>query len=212
MMEPITTFAGKAVALPVENIDTDQIIPARYLKATTKEGMAEGLFRDWRDSDPNFVLNQPKSQGAQILIAGNNFGSGSSREHAPWALQSYGFKAIVSTYFADIFRNNALKNGLLPIVVDEETYYQLVSMCEEDPETTLTVDLANQQLVLPEGQQVSFPIDGFSKHCLLNGVDQMGFIMQQDPDIAAYEDGHPPRVHTLGASSGGAGWAATPEG
>jgi 3-isopropylmalate/(R)-2-methylmalate dehydratase small subunit len=211
-MEPITTFTGKAAALPVENIDTDQIIPARYLKATSKEGMAEGLFRDWRDSDPNFVLNRPESQGAQILIAGNNFGSGSSREHAPWALQSYGFKAVVSTYFADIFRNNALKNGLLPIVVDEETYYQLVSMCEEDPETTLTVDLENQRLVLPEGQQVTFPIDGFSKHCLLNGVDQMGFIMQQDPDIVAYEGGHSPRVNTLGASSSGAAWAAWPEG
>jgi 3-isopropylmalate/(R)-2-methylmalate dehydratase small subunit len=211
-MEPITTFTGKAAALPVENIDTDQIIPARYLKATSKEGMAEGLFRDWRDNDPNFVLNRPESQGAQILIAGNNFGSGSSREHAPWALQSYGFKAIISTYFADIFRNNALKNGLLPIVVDEETYYQLVSMCEEDPETTLTIDLESQQLVLPEGQQVTFPIDGFSKHCLLNGVDQMGFIMQQDPEIVTYEGDHPPRVNTLGATSSGAAWAALPEG
>jgi 3-isopropylmalate/(R)-2-methylmalate dehydratase small subunit len=184
------------VALPVENIDTDQIIPARYLKATSKEGMGEGLFRDWRDNDPDFVLNRPEAQNAQVLISGRNFGSGSSREHAPWALQGFGFQAVISTYFADIFRNNALKNGLLPIVVDEETYYQLVSLCEEDPETTLTIDLEQQMVTLPEGQQVSFPIDGFSKHCLLNGVDQMGFLMQQDDDIAAYENAHPARVQT----------------
>jgi 3-isopropylmalate/(R)-2-methylmalate dehydratase small subunit len=195
-MEPITTFTAKAVALPVENIDTDQIIPARYLKATSKEGMGEGLFRDWRDNDPDFVLNRPEAQNAQVLISGRNFGSGSSREHAPWALQGFGFQAVISTYFADIFRNNALKNGLLPIVVDEETYYQLVSLCEEDPETTLTIDLEQQMVTLPEGQQVSFPIDGFSKHCLLNGVDQMGFLMQQDDDIAAYENAHPARVQT----------------
>ncbi len=196
-MEPIITFTAKAVALPVENIDTDQIIPARYLKATSKEGMAEGLFRDWRDHDPDFVLNQPEAAGAQILVAGNNFGCGSSREHAPWALQSYGFKAIVSTYFADIFRNNALKNGLLPITVDEETYHQLISMCEEDPETALTIDLEKQQLLLPEGQTVGFPIDGFSKHCLLNGVDQMGFLLQQEDDISAYETEHPQVVQTV---------------
>ncbi len=195
-MEPITTFTAKAVALPVENIDTDQIIPARYLKATSKEGMGEGLFRDWRDNDPDFVLNRPEAQHAQVLIAGRNFGSGSSREHAPWALQGFGFQAVISTYFADIFRNNALKNGLLPIVVDEETYYQLVSLCEEDPGTTLTIDLEQQMVTLPEGQQVSFPIDGFSKHCLLNGVDQMGFLMQQDDDIAAYENAHPAQVQT----------------
>ncbi len=196
-MEPITTFSAKVAALPVENIDTDQIIPARYLKATSKEGMAEGLFRDWRDADPNFVLNRPETQGAQILVAGNNFGCGSSREHAPWALQGYGFKAVISTYFADIFRNNALKNGLLPLTVDEETYYQLVSMCEEDPETTVTVDLASQTIVLPGGQQVSFPIDGFARHCLLHGIDQMGFLLQQDEDIAAFEAAHPSAIQTV---------------
>jgi 3-isopropylmalate/(R)-2-methylmalate dehydratase small subunit len=168
---------------------------------TDKNGLAEGLFYNWRynaDGSPNpdFVLNQPEAEGAQILIAGNNFGCGSSREHAPWALEGFGFKAVVSTYFADIFRNNALKNGLLPITVDEETYHQLVSMCEEDPDTALTVDLANQKLILPEGQTVDFPIDGFAKHCLLNGIDQMGFLMQQENDIASYESAHTPRIQT----------------
>lgn len=200
-MEPINTFNARAVALPVENIDTDQVIPARYLKVTDKEGLAEGLFYNWRynaDGSPNpdFVLNRPETAGAQILIAGNNFGCGSSREHAPWALQGYGFKAVISTYFADIFRNNALKNGLLPIVVDEETYHQLVSICEEDPTTTLTIDLASQTVRLPEGQQIDFPIDGFSKHCLLHGVDQLGFLQQQASDIDAYEATNAARVHT----------------
>lgn len=202
-MEPIKTFTGKAVALPVENIDTDQIIPARYLKVTDKAGLGEGLFADWRrgpDGQPNpdFVLNRPETQGAELFIAGHNFGCGSSREHAPWALLGYGFKAVISTYFADIFRNNALKNGLLPIVVDEETYYQLVSMCEEDPETRLTVDLETQTLLLPEGQRVTFPIDSFARHCLLNGVDQLGFLLQQADEIAAFEAQHPVRVQTTG--------------
>ncbi len=204
--DPITTLRGKAVALPVENIDTDQIIPARYLKVTDKAGLGEGLFYDWRYDDggnprPDFVLNTPAAAGARVLVAGNNFGCGSSREHAPWALQGFGFQAVVSTYFADIFRNNALKNGLLPIVVDTETYHQLVSMIEEDPDTTLEVDLAAQQLILPEGQTVSFPIDGFSKYCLLNGVDQMGFLLQQDGDIVAYEHEHAQRVNTLPAAA-----------
>ncbi len=201
-MEPITTFTAKAAALPVENIDTDQIIPARYLKVTDKVGLGEGLFADWRrlpDGSPNpdFALNRPETASAQVLVAGNNFGCGSSREHAPWALQGYGFKAVISTYFADIFRNNALKNGLLPITVDSETYYQLVSLCDEDPETTVTVDLASQTVTLPGGQQVSFPIDGFAKHCLLNGIDQVGFLLQQEDAISAYEATHPSRVQTV---------------
>jgi 3-isopropylmalate/(R)-2-methylmalate dehydratase small subunit len=200
-MKPITTFSAKIAALPIENIDTDQVIPARYLKVTDKNGLAEGLFYNWRYNadgslNPDFVLNRPEVQGAQVLIAGNNFGCGSSREHAPWALQGYGFQAVISTYFADIFRNNALKNGLLPITVDEETYHQLVSMAEEDPETTVTVDLEHQTVHLPGGQQVQFPIDGFSKQCLLQGVDQMGFLMQQEDDIAAYEADHPAPVFT----------------
>jgi 3-isopropylmalate/(R)-2-methylmalate dehydratase small subunit len=201
-MEPITTFAGKAVALPVDNVDTDQVIPARYLKVTDKSGLGEGLFSVWRynaDGTPNpdFVLNRPESAGATILIAGRNFGSGSSREHAPWALQDYGFRAVIAPSFADIFRGNSFKIGLLPIPVDEEIYYQLVSMCEEDPNTTLTIDLANQKVVLDNGQQVGFPIDSFTKHCLLNGIDQLGFLLSEEDVIAAYESSHTARVHTI---------------
>ncbi|HZB96625.1 MAG TPA: 3-isopropylmalate dehydratase small subunit, partial [Herpetosiphonaceae bacterium] len=202
-MDPITTFTAKCVALPQADIDTDQIVPARYLKVTDKAGLRDALFADWRvDKDgqprPDFPLNQPEAAGAEILVAGNNFGCGSSREHAPWALQAAGFKAIISTYFADIFSNNALKNGLLPIRVDEETYYQLVSLCQEDPETRVTVDLERQALILPGGQQVQFPIDAFAKHCLLNGVDQMGFLLGQSAAIEDYEATHPARVHTTG--------------
>jgi 3-isopropylmalate/(R)-2-methylmalate dehydratase small subunit len=201
-VEPIKTFTATIVALPIENIDTDQIIPARYLKTTDKAGLGEALFSDWRyNTDgtpkPDFVLNRPDVRGAQVLVAGNNFGCGSSREHAPWALQGYGFKAVISTYFADIFKNNALKNGLVPIVVDQETYYQLASLFEEDPETSVTVDLANQTVVLPGNQRVTFPIDPFAKHCLLNGVDQMGFLMGEEDAIAAYEASHPARVQTV---------------
>ncbi len=200
-MQAITTFSGKVVALPIENIDTDQIIPARFLRTTSKDGLGDALFADWRytaDGTPiaDFPLNQASAQGARVLVAGNNFGCGSSREHAPWALQGFGFQAVISTYFADIFKNNALKNGLLPIVVDSETYYQLVSLCAEDPETTVTVDLASQTVTLPGGQQVQFPIDGFTKYCLLNGVDQMGFLQQQEEAIAAYEANHHSRVQT----------------
>jgi 3-isopropylmalate/(R)-2-methylmalate dehydratase small subunit len=201
-MDPIKSFTAQVVALPLENVDTDQIIPARYLKVTDKSGLGEGLFYAWRynaDGSPkaDFVLNRPDVQDAQVLIAGNNFGCGSSREHAPWALQGYGFKAVISTYFADIFKNNSLKNGLLPIVVDQETYYQLVSMFEEDPATEVTVDLASQTLTLPGGQAVSFPIDAFAKHCLINGVDQMGFLLAEDAAIAGYEQAHTQRVQTV---------------
>lgn len=201
-MEPVTTFSAKIVALPVDNIDTDQIIPARYLKATDKQGLGAALFADWRfDAEgspkPNFVLNRPEAKGAEVLVAGNNFGCGSSREHAPWALIGSGFKAIISTYFADIFRNNALKNGLLPIVVDNETYQQLLSLYEEDPDTTITVDLPDQTIVLPDGRKVSFPIDRFARYCLINGVDQLGFLLQQEAAIADYERNNPPPVQTI---------------
>ncbi len=201
-MEPIKTFTSRIVALPIQDIDTDQIIPARYLKTTDKAGLGDNLFADWRynadgSPKPDFVLNRADVRGAQVLVAGNNFGCGSSREHAPWALQGYGFKAVISTYFADIFRSNALKNGLLPIVVDNETYYQLVSLFEEDPKTTVTVDLSSQTLTLSGGQRVSFPIDPFARHCLINGVDQLGFLLAEDPAIAAYEEGHPARVQTV---------------
>jgi len=201
-MEPIKSFTSRVVALPLENVDTDQIIPAKYLKVTDKSGLGEGLFYSWRynadgSPKPDFVLNRPDVQGAQILIAGNNFGCGSSREHAPWALQGYGFKAVISTYFADIFKGNALKNGLLPIVVDQETYYQLVSLFEEDPQAAVTVDLASQTVILPGDQKVSFPIDSFAKHCLLNGVDQLGFLQAEEDAIAAYEASHPAPVQTV---------------
>ncbi len=202
-MEPITTFTAKCAALPQADVDTDQIVPARYLKVTDKDGLRDALFADWRvdaggQPRADFVLNRPETAGAEILIAGNNFGCGSSREHAPWALQAGGFKAVISTYFADIFANNALKNGLLPIVVDEETYYQLVSLCEEDPEMRVSVDLASQMLALSGGQQVPFPIDAFAKHCLLHGVDQLGFLMSQSEAIAAFEASHPSRINTTG--------------
>jgi len=201
-MEPIKSFTSTIVALPIQDIDTDQIIPARWLKVTDKSGLADGLFYAWRynadgSPKPDFVLNRPDVQGAQILIAGNNFGCGSSREHAVWALQGYGFKAVISTYFASIFNNNALKNGLLPIVVDQETYYQLVSLFDEDPTASVTVDLANQLLILPGGQRVSFPIDSFAKHCLINGVDQLGFLQAEEPAIAAYESAHSAGVRTV---------------
>jgi 3-isopropylmalate/(R)-2-methylmalate dehydratase small subunit len=200
-MEPINNFTGKAVALPIENVDTDQIIPARYLKVTDKSGLGEGLFYAWRyaaDGTPNpdFVLNRPAAQGATVLIAGPNFGCGSSREHAPWALQAYGFQAVVAPGFADIFRSNALKIGLLPIIVDPETYDQLVSLAEEDPDLQLSVDLASQTLTLPDGRPVDFPIDGFAKYCLLNGVDQLGFLTQQDAAIADYETATPINLNT----------------
>src|SRR5512134_1338847 len=176
--EPYVSFSSRVIPLRADNVDTDQIIPARYLKVTDKAGLGQALFSDWRynadgSPKPDFVLNQPEHQGASVLIGGHNFGCGSSREHAPWALQGYGFKAVISTYFADIFKNNSLKNGLLPIVVDQETYYQLVSLFEEDPTTEVTIDLASQTITLPGGQQVSFPIDSFAKHCLINGVDQL---------------------------------------
>ncbi len=200
-MEPITTFSGTCVALPIENIDTDQIIPARFLKATDKQGMGDNLFADWRydangQPNPDFPLNRPEAKGAQILVGGHNFGCGSSREHAPWALQGFGFRAVISTYFADIFRNNALKVGLLPIVVDPETHYQLVSMVEEDPTTPVTIDLEAQQVRLPDGQAISFPIDPFAKHCLVNGVDQLGFLQSQEAEIAAFEQQYGARINT----------------
>ena len=201
-MEPIKTFTGKAVALPINDTDTDQIIPARFLKTTDKDGLGKALFTDWRyESDgspkPDFVLNQPEHQDATVLIGGHNFGCGSSREHAPWALMGYGFQAVVSTDFADIFRNNSLKNGLLPIIVDEQTHQQLISLAEEDPNIQLQVNLESQTLTLPDGRAVTFPIDGFSKHCLLNGVDQLGYLQSVGDEVVKYENDHPARVNTL---------------
>lgn len=202
-MEPISTITGKAVVLPVENIDTDQIIPAHFLKVTDKSGLAAGLFEAWRylpDGAPNpdFPLNRPEAAGATILISGRNFGCGSSREHAPWALQDYGFRAVIAPSFADIFRSNALKIGLLPVTIEQAIYDELVAMYANDPQMALSIDLAAQTVTLPDGRQVSFPIDAFSKYCLLHGVDQLGFLLNQAEAIAAYEASHPQPVKTTG--------------
>ncbi len=193
-MAQFTTLTARAVALPVNDVDTDQIIPARFLKATDKDGMGAHLFADWRyNTDgsprPDFVLNTPEAQGAQILMAGDNFGCGSSREHAPWALIGFGFRAVISTSFADIFRNNSLKNGLLPIIVDQDTYAELMDWVEEAPRAELTVDLASQTVTLPGGRTVSFPMDGFSKACLLKGTDELGYLLSFEDQIAAHEAG-----------------------
>ncbi len=201
-MENVSQIRGSIVAIPVNDIDTDQIIPARFLKVTDKEGLGKAAFCDWRyleDGDtpnPEFVLNRPEYSSASVLIAGNNFGCGSSREHAPWALLGAGFKAVISTDFADIFRNNSLKNGLLPIIVDAETQQQLFSLAEEDPSTSVSVDVEAQTLTLPDGRAVSFPLDGFAKYCLLNGVDQLGYLLALDDDVRAYESANPQRVVT----------------
>ena len=203
-MEPFKTLTSTVVAMPTTDVDTDQIIPARFLKTITKDGLGQNLFADWRyneDGTPkaDFVLNQPEAQGVQILLAGDNFGCGSSREHAPWALMDYGFKAIISTSFADIFRNNSLKNGLLPVEVDEETHQQLLSLVEEDPDLTLKIDLESQTVLLPDGRAASFPLDGFSKTCLLEGLDQLGYLQKQLDATLAYEAANPARVDTLAA-------------
>ena len=190
-MAQFTTLTSRLMPLPVNDVDTDQIIPAQFLKVTDKNGLAEALFLHWRYHDDqtlkeDFVLNKPEHKGAQILLAGDNFGCGSSREHAPWALTSYGFRAVISTSFADIFRNNALKNGLLPVAVDAETHQLLFELAEEAPRAELTIDLATQTLSFPGGS-FTFPIDPFNKTCLLNGVDELGYIMSFEKDIAAFE-------------------------
>ncbi len=195
------TFTSRLVPLPIDNIDTDQIIPARFLKTTDKTGLGKDLFCDWRyygdgRPKPDFILNQPRAEGAAVLLAGDNFGCGSSREHAPWALLGSGFRAVISTSFADIFRNNSLKNGLLPIVVDAATHAELLGVAREDPAAEVEVNLASQTLRLPSGRSVTFPIDGFSKHCLLSGVDQLGYLLQKVPAVEAYELAHPVRVQT----------------
>jgi 3-isopropylmalate/(R)-2-methylmalate dehydratase small subunit len=200
-MEPFTTLTSRLVAIPKDHIDTDQIIPARYLKTTKKTGLGSNLFADWRYNDSGelvseFPLNKPENQGAQILLAGDNFGCGSSREHAPWALVDFGFRAVISTSFADIFRNNALKNGLLPLVVDDDTQQQLISLLDEAPDIEVTIDLDTQSLILPDGRRVSFPIDSFNKVCMMEGLDQLGFLLKQKNDIETYEANHPSRVNT----------------
>lgn len=190
-MAQFTSLTSRIIALPVNDIDTDQIIPAQFLKVTDKNGLADALFYNWRYNDDkslkeDFIINKPESKGAQILLAGDNFGCGSSREHAPWALTRYGFRAVISTSFADIFKNNSLKNGLIPITVDDATHKLLFELAEEAPRAELAVDLATQTVSFPGGS-FTFPIDPFNKTCLLNGVDELGYIMGFEKEIAAYE-------------------------
>jgi 3-isopropylmalate/(R)-2-methylmalate dehydratase small subunit len=201
--EPFTSFTSKVIPLPAENVDTDQIVPARYLKVTDKSGLAEALFRDWRFEEdgslrePRFVIDRPEMAGRQILLAGDNFGAGSSREHAPWALTAWGIRAILSTSFADIFRNNSLKNGVLPIVVDAATHRRLFELLAADPDAHLTVDLAEQGVLLPDGSTIDFEIDPFAKRMILAGTDELGYLLAKAPEIDAWEIAHPARVNTL---------------
>jgi len=190
-MEPIVRVHSKTVVIPSSNIDTDQIIPARFLTTTTKDGLGKQLFADWRyraDGTPNpeFVLNRPEAVGAQVLVAGRNFGCGSSREHAPWALLDHGFRAVISTEIADIFRGNSLKNGLLPIVVEESISRWLL----EHPGTVVDIDLRSARLTLPTGVSVAFALEAFARHCLLNGIDELGYLRSHSKDIERYEAAH----------------------
>ena len=187
-MDPIKTLRSRTVVLPVSDVDTDQIIPARFLTTTTRSGLGANLFADWRyrsDGAPraDFVLNRPEATGCTILVAGNNFGCGSSREHAPWALTDYGFRAVVSTQIADIFRNNSLKNGLLPVIVDQATHRWLL----EHPGADVNIDLESTTLTLPTGHAVRFPLEPFARYCLMNGVDELGFLLARDKEVGAYE-------------------------
>jgi 3-isopropylmalate/(R)-2-methylmalate dehydratase small subunit len=187
-MEPIALIRSRTVVMPSSNIDTDQIIPARFLTTTTRDGLGAALFADWRygaDGRPNpeFVLNRPEAQGCEVLVAGRNIGCGSSREHAPWALLDFGFRAVISTEIADIFRSNSLKNGLLPVVVDETTHAWLVA----NPGAEVEIDLPSTTLRLPDGRAVSFPVEAFARYCLMNGVDELGYLLKQADAIAAYE-------------------------
>jgi 3-isopropylmalate/(R)-2-methylmalate dehydratase small subunit len=187
-MDPITIIRSRTVVMPSTNIDTDQIVPARFLTTTTKEGLGKQLFADWRydaagQPKADFILNRPEAAGCRILVAGRNIGCGSSREHAPWALVDFGFQAVISTEIADIFRNNSLKNGLLPIIVDEGTHAWLL----ENPGAEVEIDLTTASLKLPDGRSVTFPIDSFARYCLTNGVDELGFLLSKDADIKAYE-------------------------
>jgi 3-isopropylmalate/(R)-2-methylmalate dehydratase small subunit len=205
MAQPFTTFTSRVVPLPAENVDTDQIVPARYLKVTDKNGLADALFRDWRFEEdgslktPRFVLDEPAMAGRRILLAGDNFGAGSSREHAPWALTSWGIRAILSTSFADIFRNNALKNGLLPIVVEADEQRHLFEIVAANPETELTVDLDAQLVHLPGDEDLPFDVDPFARMMLLAGTDEMGYLLGKTAEIDRWEAANPARVNTLAA-------------
>jgi 3-isopropylmalate/(R)-2-methylmalate dehydratase small subunit len=188
-MERVISVKSRTVVMPQSDIDTDQIVPARFLTTTTRKGLGKALFADWRydragNPRPEFLLNRPEAAGCGVLVAGNNFGCGSSREHAPWALLDFGISAVISTEIADIFRGNSLKNGLIPVTVDKATHGWLV----ENPGVEVTVDVAAGKLLLPDGRAVSFPMDGFSRYCLLNGVDQLGYLLNQGDAITRFED------------------------
>lgn len=190
-MDPILKLKSRTVVMPSTNIDTDQIIPARFLTTTTREGLGQSLFADWRYDAAGrpvaeFVLNRPESRGCAILVAGRNIGCGSSREHAPWAMVDYGFRAVISTEIADIFRNNSLKNGLLPVIVDEATHAWLLA----NPGVEVSIDLETRTLKLPTGLTVEFPLENFARYCLMNGVDELGFLLARDEQIEAYEKAH----------------------
>jgi 3-isopropylmalate/(R)-2-methylmalate dehydratase small subunit len=202
MPEPFSSFTSKVIPLPAENVDTDQIVPARFLKVTDKAGLGEALFRDWRFEadgslkEPRFVLDEPQMAGRRILIAGDNFGCGSSREHAPWALVAWGVQAVITTSCADIFQGNALKNGLLPIIVDPERLAQLFELVHRDPNVELSVDLESQVVHLPGDEDLPFNVDPFSKLMLLRGTDEMGYLLGKAAEIDAWEAAHPARVDT----------------
>ena len=188
-MKPVTHIASRTTVLPVNDIDTDQIIPARFLTTTTRDGLGAKLFHDWRYADDgslneDFVLNDTKSAGCHVLVAGNNFGCGSSREHAPWALLDFGIQAVISTEIADIFRSNSLKNGLLPIVVDSETHDWLMNNAGVE----VQIDVRDCSLTLPDGRQVHYPIDTFARFCLLEGIDQLGYIRNNNEQITEFEE------------------------
>jgi 3-isopropylmalate/(R)-2-methylmalate dehydratase small subunit len=187
-MKPLTHIRSRTAVLPFENIDTDRIIPARFLTTTERTGLGKSLFNDWRyladgGENPDFALNKPEARGCEILVAGRNFGCGSSREHAPWALTDYGIRAVFSNEIADIFRGNALKNGLLAVVLDDVDHKYLL----DHPGIQLDVDIAAQAITLPDGRKIEFPLEPFAKHCLLAGVDQLGFLLQHEAQIAAFE-------------------------
>lgn len=200
--EPIRSVRSAVVPLPRNNVDTDQIIPARFLKTTNREGLGDQLFQDWRylaDGSPNpeFVLNRPEMAGRSVLVAGDNFGCGSSREHAPWALMAWGFRAVISSSFADIFRTNALKNGLLPVEVPREELERLFRLVDAEPDAELIVDLEAEELRLPDGRTIGFSVDAFARRMILDGTDELGYLLGLETEIAAYEAAHPARVSTI---------------
>ncbi|MFN2159319.1 MAG: 3-isopropylmalate dehydratase small subunit [Anaerolineales bacterium] len=194
-MQPFQKIVSHLIPIIRDNIDTDQIIPAQYLKVTDKLGLAEGCFASWRYRpdgalDPEFPINKPEYSSAQVILAGDNFGCGSSREHAAWALSGLGIKAVISTSFADIFRNNAIKNGILPVVVDQNTHTYLVNMVQKNPMSEVVVDLDHQLITLPNGETAEFPIDAFNKECMLEGIDSLEYLLKHQDRIQAYEEVH----------------------